>query len=57
VREHLIVPVDTLDKWKAAEDGKKPLATARQDGRPMAFASLWRASSGRTDVSAIRIFD
>ena len=32
---------DLFYEWKVTETGKQPLAIARQDGEPMAFAGLW----------------
>jgi len=43
-----LAPADAFYEWKVVEGGKQPYAIARQDGQPIAFAGLWRASAGPT---------
>lgn len=41
-RRRCIIPAEAFYEWRAAPAGKEPFAIARADGKPLAFAGIWK---------------
>ena len=54
-RRRCLVPADVFYEWQATEQGKQPVAIAREDGKPMAFAGLWEGWRG-ADGTVLRTY-
>lgn len=54
-RRRCLVPADVFYEWQVTEQGKQPVAVAREDGQPMVFAGLWEGWRG-ADGTVLRSF-